>query len=231
MDIAIVGAGNIGGTLARYLSAAGHRVKIANRRGPESLADLATRTGADPATLAEVARDAAVVIVSIPLASVPDLRAAGLVLPDGAVVVDTGNYVPGLRDPRIADLDAGERESRWTERHLGHPVIKAFNTIAAAALRDRPAPHGTPGRVALPLAGDDPSAKAVVAGLIDQIGFDPVDAGGLDESWRQQPGTPVYTADLDAGKAGEALSRAEPAQTARWRAALSRARPSCGRGR
>jgi 8-hydroxy-5-deazaflavin:NADPH oxidoreductase len=215
MDIGIVGAGSIGGTLARYLAAAGHQVKIANRRGPETIAALA---GVRPVALAEVGRDVAVVIVSVPLASIPDLRAAGLVLPADAVVVDTGNYVPFLRDGQIDELDAGQVESRWTERQLGHPVVKAFNTVAAASLRDRVAPEGTPGRVALPVAGDDPAAKAVVAALIGEIGFDAVDAGGLDESWRQQPGTPVYTTDLDAERVVRALAAAEPAQTTAWRA-------------
>jgi len=218
MNIAVVGAGNIGGTLVRQLSSAGHRVSVANRRGPQYLVELAAETGARAATLADVAADARVVIVAVPLASVAGLRGAGLVLPADAVVVDTGNYVPHLRDGRIGELDDGAVESRWTERHLDHPVVKAFNTITAASLRDKPAPAGAPGRVALPVAGDDPAAKAVVIALAEQIGFAAVDAGGLDESWRQQPGTPVYTTDLGEDAIPAALARAEHAHTEAWRA-------------
>jgi predicted dinucleotide-binding enzyme len=223
VKIAIVGAGSIGGTLVRYLAAAGHEVSVANRRGPRALADLAAETGAVPTTLAEVARDAQVVIVSVPLQSITELRTAGLVLPHDAVVVDTSNYVPYLRDRRIEELDNGAVESQWTERHLGHPVVKAFNTIAAASLRNRAVPPGTPGRIALPVAGDDASARATVIELMDQIGFDGVDAGALDESWRQQPGTPVYLSDLDADGVAKALTEASPAQTEAWRARLAAA--------
>jgi predicted dinucleotide-binding enzyme len=88
-------------------------------------------------------------------------------------------------------------------------------------LRDRPAPAGTPTRVALPVAGDDAAAKAIVINLADQIGFDAVDAGGLDESWRQQPGTPVYGTDLAADAVGKALADADPVQTRAWRARLA----------
>lgn len=218
MKIAIVGAGKIGGTLVRYLTAAGHEVRVANRRGPETLADLAKETGAVPATLAEVTRDAQVVIVSVPLASIAELRTAGLVLSDDAVVVDTSNYVPDFRDRRIEELDNGAVESRWTEQQLGHPVVKAFNNIVAASLRDQAVPSGTPGRITLPVAGDEASAKVTVIELMDQIGFDGFDAGTLDESWQQQPGTPVYCTNLDSERARKALTEASPAQTDAWRA-------------
>ncbi|MEV6848982.1 NAD(P)-binding domain-containing protein [Actinoplanes sp. NPDC051411] len=221
MNIAVVGAGSIGGTLVRQLSAAGHRVSVANRRGPEHLVDLAAATGARAATLAEVAADARVVIVAVPLPAIAGLLGAGLALPADAVVVDTSNYVPHLRDARIGELDHGAVESRWTERQLGHPVVKAFNTITAASLRDKPAPAGTRGRVALPIAGDEPIAKTVVIALAEQIGFAGVDAGPLDESWRQQPGTPVYTTDLGENAIAAALAGAEPAQTEAWRARLT----------
>jgi predicted dinucleotide-binding enzyme len=79
-------------------------------------------------------------------------------------------------------------------------------------------PAGTPGRIALPVAGDDASAKAVVIGLIDQLGFASVDAGGLDDSWRQQPGTPVYITDLDAEGVRKALAAARLERPAEWRA-------------
>ncbi len=101
-------------------------------------------------------------------------------------------------------------ESRWVSNQLGRPVIKAFNNIQAQHLRDMGEPKGTRGRISLPVSGDDQAAKAVVLQLVDDLGFDPVDAGGLDESWRQQPGTPVYAADLDLEGVREALTRASP---------------------
>lgn len=219
MNIAVIGAGNIGGTLTRHLTAVGHRVSVANSRGPDTLASLATETGAVVTTLSEVADGAEIVIVAVPQKSIPDVAArlrGGL--PAGAVVIDTGNYVPYFRDATINALEEGAVESRWTESHLRHPVVKAFNNITAAHLSTLGRPAGTPGRIALPVAGDDPSAKTTVIGLVEQLGFDAVDAGRLDDSWRQQPGTPVYTTDLDAEGVRAALAEADPSQTTAWRA-------------
>ena len=219
MKIGIIGAGSMGGTLARRCTALGHDVSVANSRGPESLAELAAETGAVPVPITEAARDAAVMIVAIPEKNVPDLPQGILdSLPDDAVVIDTGNYVPQQRDGRIEELENGVTESRWVEAHLGHPVIKAFNTVRPSSLLSLGKPAGTPGRVALPVAGDDASAKAVVIELMDQLGFDGIDAGGLGESWRQQPGTPVYVADLDSGAAHTALAAASLERPAEWRA-------------
>jgi predicted dinucleotide-binding enzyme len=218
MKIAIIGAGNIGGTLTRRLTALGHHVRVANSRGPQSLAALEAETGAVAAPLADVADGADVVFVAIPQKNIPELP-AGLFdrLAPGAVVVDAGNYAPFLRDPQIAVLDDGDTESRWTESHLGHPVVKAFNTITAASLKTLGRPAGAADRIALPVSGDDASAKATVIDLADQLGFDGFDAGSLDESWRQQPGTPVYTTDLGAEAARSALTAASPQQTIAWR--------------
>ena len=209
MKIGIIGAGNIGGTLTRRLKALGHDVAVANSRGPETLADLAKETGARATTVAEAARDKDVVIVTIPEKAVPDLRKEiGGALDAKTVVVDTGNYYP-KRDGKIADIEAGVPESKWVADQLGRPVVKAFNTIYANHLLERGKPAGEGNRIALPVAGDDPKAKAVVMRLIDELGFDGVDTGGLADSWRQQPGTPVYGADLDADRAKRALSEAK----------------------
>jgi predicted dinucleotide-binding enzyme len=222
MNIAIIGAGNIGATLTRRLTGLGHKVSVANSRGPQTLTDLATETGATPLPIAEVTTGADMVIVAIPQSSIPKLPAGVLDgLRGGAAVVDTGNYVPTLRDGTIDDLERGTVESRWTETHLGHPVIKAFNTIQAHPLATRGKPAGAPGRIALPVAGDDAAAKAKVIELVEQLGFDAIDAGGLDESWRQQPGTPVFTADLDATAARTALTEAKTQHTTAWRARLT----------
>jgi 8-hydroxy-5-deazaflavin:NADPH oxidoreductase len=222
MNIAIIGAGNIGAALTRRLTALGHKVSIANSRGPQTLTDLAAETGATPLPIAEVTTGADLVIVAIPQSSIPKLPTGVLDgISPGAAVVDTGNYVPTLRDGTIADLDRGTVESRWTQAHLAHPVIKAFNTIQPHQLATRGKPAGAPGRIALPAAGDDEAAKAKVIDLVEQLGFDAIDAGGLEESWRQQPGTPVYTADLDATAARTALAEASPQHTTAWRARLS----------
>jgi predicted dinucleotide-binding enzyme len=218
MRIGIIGAGNIGGNLTRKLAALGHEVVVANSRGPQTLEDLAEETGATVALAAVAAEGAELVIVTIPERAIP-LLPAGILdgAEPGAPIVDTGNYYP-QRDGRIAEIEEGMTESRWVSNQLGRPVVKAFNGILAQHLLDRGRLPGTPGRIALPVAGDDAEAKAVVMRLVDELGFDPVDAGGIDDSWRQQPGTPVYGADLDAAGVAEALRKASPERTAEFRA-------------
>lgn len=219
MKIGIIGAGQIGGTLTRRFSELGHEVFVANSRGPETLADLAAETGATTVTAVEAARSGDVVVVTIPQASVrdlPDDLFAGA--SSDVVVIDTGNYYPRERDGRIEEIEAGMAESRWVEKQLGRPVIKTFNTIYASHLLKRGTPPGTPGRRALPVAGDNPEAKAVVLRLVNELGFDGIDVGGLDESWRQQPGTPVYGAEADADETRELLAQARPERPPEFRA-------------
>ena len=222
MNIGIIGAGNIGGNLTRRFTQLGHKVFVANSRGPETLNDLASETGATPVTVEEAAKHGDVVIVTIPMKNIPDLPDdlfAGVA--DSVVVVDTGNYYPQQRDGRIAGIEDGLVESRWVSQQLGRPVVKAFNNIYAEHLLKRGQPSGTPGRIALPVAGDDERAKSVVLGLIDELGFDGVDAGGIDDSWRQQPGTPVYAADFDAEGVRRALANANKERKPEWRAKLN----------
>jgi predicted dinucleotide-binding enzyme len=214
MKIGIIGAGNIGGTLTRRLSWLGHQVSVANSRHPETLVDLATETGAVAVRAEEAADSAQVVIISIPERNVRDLPKGFL---DGAaqgfVVIDTNNYYP-QRDGRIDAIVDGTTESRWVSDQIGHPVVKAFNGIRAQHLLEKGQEPGTPGRIALPVAGDDEAPKAVVMGLVDELGFDPVDAGSIDESWRQQPGSPVYGRDYDADGVRRALAEATPERPA-----------------
>lgn len=219
MKIGIIGAGNIGGNLARRLTALGHDVSIANSRGPQTLAALADETGATAVNASQAARGAQVAVVTVPLKAVPDLP-SGLIdgAADGVAVIDTGNYYPQQRDGRIAAIEDGKPESRWTQEQIGHPVIKAFNGTYAQDILSNGLPAGSPGRQALPVAGDDAAAKQVVRDLIDELGFDTVDAGGLDESWRQQPGTPVYGHQGDVEAIRKALAEASPERTAEWRA-------------
>jgi predicted dinucleotide-binding enzyme len=159
------------------------------------------------------------VVVTIPQKNVPQLPKGFLDgAADGVVVVDTGNYYPVQRDSRIDAIEAGTPESVWVAEQLGRPVIKAFNNIYSQHLLENGQPAGTPGRIALPVAGDDAAAKAAVVALLDEIGFDGVDAGTLAESWRQQPGAPVYATDLDAAGVRTALAQATPERPAEFRA-------------
>ena len=219
MNIGIIGAGHIGGSLTRRFSALGHKVFVANSRGPETLVPLAQETGATPVTVTEAARRSDVVIVTIPEKNIPELaRNLFAGVPDSVVVVDTGNYYPQQRDGRIAAIEEGTPESLWVSQQLGRPVVKAFNNIYAEHLLKKGQPAGTSGRIALPVAGDDERSKAIVLKLVDELGFDAIDAGGLDQSWRQQPGTPVYAADFDAEGVRQALSKASKERRPEWRA-------------
>ncbi|MFE9248343.1 NADPH-dependent F420 reductase [Streptomyces sp. NPDC007088] len=219
MRIGIIGAGNIGGQLTRRLTALGHEVALANSRGPQTLSELAAETGATPVEAAHAADGAEVVVITIPLKAVPDLPKGFLDgAADGFAVIDTGNYYPRQRDGRIAEIEEGLTESEWTARQIGHPVIKAFNNIYAHLITEQPAAPGTEGRYALPVAGDDEEAKRLVLRLVDEIGFDAVDAGGLDESWRQQPGSPVYGLSADVAGVRAALAEASPERPADFRA-------------
>ena len=209
MKIGIIGAGMIGATLARRLMALGHEVAIANSRGPETLSELAAETGARAVTVAEAARGGEIVIVTTPQRAVPELpRNLFASVPEDVVVVDTGNYYPA-RDGRIDAIEDGQVESAWVAEHLGRAVVKAFNNIVSQSLLENGQPKGTPGRIALPVAGDQPGAREKVMRLVDELGFDPVDAGSLEDSWRQQPGTPCYAADLDATRLKDALAAAD----------------------
>lgn len=220
MKIGIIGAGNIGGNLTRRLRALGHDVDVANSRGPETLAALTKETGARAATVAEAARDKDVVIVTIPMKNVPALpKNLFASAKPASVVIDTGNYYPQQRDGRIDAIEQGMTESAWVAQQLGKPVVKAFNNIYAQHLLERGTPKGTKGRIALPIAGDDAAAKAVVTRLLDELGFDAVDAGPLAESWRQQPGTPVYGTDLHADGVRRALADASKERPASFKAA------------
>ncbi len=219
MNIGIIGAGNMGGALTRRFRAVGHDVSVVNSRGPASLADLAKETGAHAVSVGEAVRGKDVVVVTIPLARVEDLP-SGLFAnaPANLVVVDTGNYYPQQRDGRIDAIEAGSTESGWVQKRLAHSVVKAFNTILALHIQDDGKPAGTPDRIALPVAGDEPNAKATVMLLINEIGFDTVDAGTIDESWRQQPGSPGYVRDFDANGVRKALSESRRERAPEWRA-------------
>jgi predicted dinucleotide-binding enzyme len=210
MKIGIIGAGNIGGTLTRRLTSLGHEVFVANSRGPETLKELAQETGAKPVTVEEAAHNGDLVVVTIPMKSVPKLpKDLFKGVPEHVPVIDTCNYYPQRRDGRIDEIEDGMPESKWVSKQVGRPVVKVFNNIYAEHLLKMGRPKGQADRIALPVAGDEPRAKEKVMRLVEQLGFDPVDAGGLDDSWRQQPGTPVYTEDYDAQGVRQALQEAK----------------------
>src|SRR5438132_12713762 len=165
---------------------------MANARGPESLKDLAARTGAIPASVEQVVQDVDMLFIVVPQKAIPELP-KGLLnrAQKKTIVIDVGNYYP-FRDGRIDELENGLTESVWVERQIGRPVVKALNTISSKALMAAGRPAGSRDRVALPISGDNTKAKEMVVQLIDRIGFDSVNAGTIVESWRQQPGSPVY---------------------------------------
>lgn len=216
MNIGIIGAGNIGATLARKLARAGHAVRIANSRGPETLRGLAEQIGAQAVSARDAAQGAHVVILSIPLGKLPLLREFTTTWPNDVVVADTSNYYP-IRDGHIAAMDDGQVESLWVSEQIGHPVVKAWNNILAVSLADKGLHRGAEGRIALPVAGDDTGAKARVMSLVEDTGFDAIDGGPLADSWRQQAITRAYCSDLTADELRAALRTADRARAPQLR--------------
>ena len=190
--IGLIGAGHIGSQVARLAVANGYRVVISNSRGPETLAELVAELGpnARAATSTDAAKAGDIVVVTVPLKNYRDVPVEPLA---GKIVIDTNNYYP-QRDGNIPELD---NESTTTaellQAHLpASKVVKAFNHIYAAQLTTDGKPAGSENRRALVIAGDDAGAKATVTSLLDQFGFDTVDAGPLKEGWRIQRDTPGY---------------------------------------
>lgn len=212
--IGIIGSGNIGGTLARLFAAAGHEVVVSNSRGPETLADLVSEIGgsARAATAAEAAAAGDLVVVSVPFLAVDALPVEPLA---GKVVIDTNNYY-WERDGHVADIDEGRTTpSEVLQAHLPtSSVVKLFNAIRADHLLTQGTPAGTAGRRALPLAGDDAAAKATVAALTDEIGYDVVDVGPLAEGWRFDRDQPAYGPEAAAAALTDLLARATRASDA-----------------
>lgn len=192
--VGLIGSGKIGGTVAKLAVAAGHPVILSNSRGPDTLAELAGRLGplARAGTGQEAAEGGDLVVVAIPLRAYRNVAPAPLA---GKVVIDTCNYYP-QRDGQIPELDSGAlTSSELIQRHLARSsVVKVFNNIFYKHLESLSRPSGAPDRSYLPIAGDAAEAKAAVTTFLDSIGYAAVDAGPLAESWRQEPGTPVYGA-------------------------------------
>ena len=208
MKIGILGTGNIGKTLVKTLSQAGHEVKVANSRGPGTIEAELLSYGARAATIEEALADVRVVILSIPLNRIPDVAPLIAHLPEQTVVIDTSNYYP-IRDDRIDAIEGGQVESLWVSEQLGRPIAKAWNAIGSASFAKKGKPEGAPGRIAIPVAADRDQDREIAMKLVNDSGLDAFDAGSLADSWRQQPGAPVYCTDLIHGEIGAALDAAE----------------------
>jgi predicted dinucleotide-binding enzyme len=208
MRIGFIGTGHIGGTLARLFVKAGHEAAVSNSRGPDTLADLANELGerGRAMTASEAARFGEVVVVSIPFGRYRDLPAEALA---GKIVADTTNYYAG-RDGRFEELESGRStSSELLQAQLaGARVVKAFNTLYFQILAEQGRPSAPlEERVVVLVAGDDPGAKATVSGLIEEIGFAPVDTGTLGEGGRkQQPGAPLYNRPVTVAQAREVIA-------------------------
>ena len=207
--IGLIGAGQIGSQVARLAVRSGYDVVISNSRGPDTLSDLVAELGprARAATVLDAAKAGDIVVVTIPLKNYRSVPVEPLA---GKIVIDTNNYYPE-RDGRIPELDAETTTtSELLQAHLpSSKVVKAFNHIQAAHLTAHSQPAGTANRRGLVIAGDDAQAKATVSALLDQFGFDVVDAGPLSESWRIQPGTPGYGPRRSADELRQNLAAAK----------------------
>lgn len=208
MKIGILGTGHIGKTLVKRLSAAGHDVKVANSRGPETIEADLLASGARAVTREEALTDVEAVILSIPLNRVADIAPLVAALPAETVVIDTSNYYP-FRDDRIDAIEAGQVESLWVVEQLKRPIAKAWNAIGSASLATKAKPAGSAERIALPVAADRENDRQIAMALVEDSGLDPYDAGTLAQSWRQQPGAPAYCTDLTREQMGAALAAAE----------------------
>lgn len=206
--IGIIGAGHIGGQIARKAVEFGYDVVISNSRGPETLADLVAELGpkARAATPAEAAAAGDFAVVSVPLKRIPDVPVEPLA---GKIVLDTNNYY-WERDGHVPALDAGEATtSGLLQEHLPQSkVAKAFNHIRFSQITTDGTPPGTPNRRALATASDFPEAAELVTRFYDEFGFDTVNMGPLSESWRTERDRPAYVIRQNAAELAENLAKA-----------------------
>ncbi|WP_405724716.1 NAD(P)-binding domain-containing protein [Streptomyces sp. NBC_00028] len=220
MKIAVIGAGAIGGNLAHKLSGAGHDVEIADARGSEAVLAEVLENGARAVALEDSVKDKEAIVLAIPFGVAGQLAGLFASVPAETVVIDTANYYPGLLTDPIEAVDNGMVESQYTAELLGRPVIKAWNAALAETQRTKGVPAGTPGRIAIPVAGDFEEPKRIAMRLVDDTGFDPYDAGALAESWRQQPNGPAYCTELTLDELPAALAAADRVKDAAIRDSL-----------
>lgn len=208
MKIGILGVGLIGKTLTQKLSAAGHDVKVANSRGPETVGADVLSSGGQAVHASDAVVDVDVIILSLPLKAIPDVKPLLAGVPTETVVVDTSNYYPG-RDGTVDAIESGQVESQWVVEQLGRPVVKAWNAIGSDSFAEKGMPAGPSDRIAIPVAADSDSDRKVGLQLVEDTGFDGFDAGELADSWRQQPGSPCYCTELTRDQLPSALESAD----------------------
>lgn len=196
MKIGIIGTGQIGQTLIRQYAKAGHRLKITNACSIDKSKALEAETGAKAVSLSEVVNDVDVLVISIPFIEIPKLaKALGNSISDNTIIIDTTNYYP-IRDGQIEEIENGMLESVWVSKNLARPVVKVYNSILAGSLAQSGHPKGTFNRIVLPVSGNNTNSKDVVTSLVNDSGFDTIDIGNLSDSWKQQPGSPIYCTNL-----------------------------------
>ncbi|MDF1998158.1 NADPH-dependent F420 reductase [Peribacillus frigoritolerans] len=205
MRFGIIGAGPIGTIISKKLVKNGHDVKIADARGIERLEGK--ELAGTPVSVEDVITNIDVLIISIPFHVMPSI--SNIVNKSGqeVIAVDTSNYYP-FRDNKIEEIENGMVESVWVSNQLGRPIIKAFNNQLAYTLENKETPEGTSGRIAMAIAGNNLSQKQIIMDVVNELGFDAVDSGSLNDSWRQQPGTPAYCTELTKEELTEALKKA-----------------------
>jgi len=205
MKIGIIGTGAIGSSIAKKLSVAGHQIKVNSTDRPHDLALKAKELGASAVTIEEVVKDVEVIFLAVPTIAIPSLpKELFKNVPGDAVIVDTSNYYP-FRDGEIDEIKKGKVESVWVSEQLGRPVTKAFNNLLAHTLEHLGKAEGEEDRIAMAISGDYESAKKTVSRLVNEAGYDAIDAGSLSQSWRHQPGTPAYCTELNAEELEQAL--------------------------
>ena len=180
--------------MARLSIDGAHDVLLSNSRGPDTLRDVVSSLGsrARAVTSEEAATLGDLVVVAVPVRAYPLLPAAALA---GKLVLDAGNYYPP-RDGQLPELDD---KALTSSEYLGRllpdaEVVKVFNNIFFKHLLNLARSPAAADRSALPVAGDGVAGKRDVAGFLESIGYDVLDYGPLGESWRQEPGQPVYGA-------------------------------------
>jgi 8-hydroxy-5-deazaflavin:NADPH oxidoreductase len=205
MRFGIIGAGPIGSIISKKLVKIGYDVKIADARGIERLEGK--EFAGTPVRVEDVIKNIEVLIISLPIKAMPSIRDIINQVGEEVIIVDTSNYYP-FRDDKIEEIENGMVESVWVSNQLGRSVIKAFNNLLAYTLENEGTSEDSSGRIAMAVAGDDLEQKQVVMDIVHELGFDTVDSGSLNDSWRQQPGTPAYCTELTKDELTTALKKA-----------------------
>ncbi|MBT2280299.1 NAD(P)-binding domain-containing protein [Priestia megaterium] len=205
MRFGIIGAGSIGSIISKKLVENDHDVKIADAREMEHLEGK--ELAGTPVRVEDAIKNIEVLIISLPTKAIPSIRDIINQVEEEVIIVDTSNYYP-FRDDEIEEIENGMVESVWVLNQLGRPVIKAFNNLLAYTLENEGTSEDSSGRIAMAVASDDPAQKQIVRDVVNELGFDAVDSGSLNDSWRQQPGTPAYCTELTKDELTKALKKA-----------------------